>query len=106
MEFTIAVPEAVELKADDQVSFVTVPSNGKSTTVMVGATEEADSDEENTPDDAVVGSKFGKVFSVIAGLGGLAALVAGATHWLNQNQDFVHFLHPLCDFLAQFNIKF
>lgn len=106
MEFTIAVPEGVELKADDQVSFVTVPSNGKSTTVMVGATEEADSDEENTPDDAVGGSKFGKVFSVIAGLGGLAALVAGATHWLNQNQDSVHFLQPLCDFLAQFNIKF
>jgi len=106
VEFTIAVPEGVELKADDQVSFVTVPSNGKSTTIMVGAAEEADSNEESAPDDAVGSSKIGKVFGVIAGLGGLAALVAGATHWLNQNQDFAHFLQPLRDFLAQFNIKF
>lgn len=43
---------------------------------------------------------------VIAGLSGLAALVAGVAKIFNQNSGLSQLLQPLRNFLAQFNIKF
>lgn len=130
--FEIEVPEAVQLKAGDEVFVTPIPNvanpetgEGNGQNIVVKAADKVEEPGENSDNNSVEtpakpsvpsndgasdgaegSSKFGKVFGVIAGLGGLAALVAGATHWLNQNQDFAHFLQPLRDFLAQFNIKF
>ena len=130
--FEIDVPESVQLKAGDEVFVTPIPNvanqetgEGNGQNIVVKAAETAEEPSDNPGDgtsdapakpsapgsddvsDEVEGSsQFGKVFGVIAGLGGLAALVAGATHWMSQNQDFAYFLQPLRDFLAQFNIKF
>ncbi|MFA1531547.1 hypothetical protein ACDL65_05665 [Corynebacterium belfantii] len=51
-------------------------------------------------------SNFGNIFGVIAGLCGLAAVVAGVAKIFNQNSGLSQLLQPLRNFLAQFNIKF
>ncbi|AWR15867.1 hypothetical protein CIP107577_01140 [Corynebacterium diphtheriae] len=51
-------------------------------------------------------SNFGNIFGVIAGLNGLAAVVAGVSKIFNQNSGLSQLLQPLRNFLAQFNIKF
>ena len=133
VDFKIAVPQGVELKAGDEVFVTPVPNTansqtgeGPGQTIVVkpadvtdngdGANENEDkkpgagaNDEEGKKkpgnDLSSKGSSdAGKAIAAVAGLGGLAALVAGVAHLLNQNLGGVPFLQPIREFLAQFNI--
>ncbi|OJI02359.1 hypothetical protein [Corynebacterium diphtheriae] len=45
---------------------------------------------------------FGSIFGVIAGLGGVVALVMGVIKFFNQNSDVARFLQPLRNFFSLF----
>lgn len=45
---------------------------------------------------------FGSIFGVIAGLGGVVALVMGVVKFFNQNSDVARFLQPLRNFFSLF----
>ncbi|CAB0505288.1 intracellular motility protein A [Corynebacterium diphtheriae] len=45
---------------------------------------------------------FGSIFGVIAGLGGIVALVMGVVKFFNQNSDVARFLQPLRNFFSLF----
>ncbi|CAB0798875.1 intracellular motility protein A [Corynebacterium diphtheriae] len=45
---------------------------------------------------------FGSIFGVIAGLGGVVALVMGVVRFFNQNSDVARFLQPLRNFFSLF----
>lgn len=133
VDFKIAVPQGVELKAGDEVFVTPVPNTanpqtgeGPGQTIVVKPADVADNGdgankEEGKKPGAGVNdeegkkkpgndlssrgsSDAGKAIAAVAGLGGLAALVAGVAHLLNQNLGGVPFLQPIREFLAQFNI--
>lgn len=133
VDFKIAVPQGVELKAGDEVFVTPIPNTinpqtgeGPGQTIVVKPADVADNgdgankeegkkpgaganDEEGKKkpgnDLSSKGSSdAGKAIAAVAGLGGLAALVAGVAHLLNQNLGGVPFLQPIREFLAQFNI--
>ncbi|WP_306515247.1 hypothetical protein [Corynebacterium sp.] len=127
VNFEIAVPEGVELKAGDEVFVTPVPNvaipgtnegPGKNVTVKPAAApggedniveggKEHDQNEKPAvePKEPKGSSDFGKGAAALAGLGGLAALVAGIVHLVSHHAGGAHFLQPVRDFLAQFNIK-
>ena len=127
VNFEIAVPQGVELKAGDEVFVTPVPNvaipgtnegPGKNVTVkpavapggednVVEGGKEQDQNEKPAaePKEPKGSSDFGKGAGALAGLGGLAALVAGIVHLVNHHAGGAHFLQPVRDFLAQFNIK-
>lgn len=133
VDFKIAVPQGVELKAGDEVFVTPVPNTanpqtgeGPGQTIVVkpadvtdngdganndegkkpgaGANDEEDKKKPGNDLSAKGSSDAGKAIAAVAGLGGLAALVAGVAHLLNQNLGGVPFLQPIREFLAQFNI--
>lgn len=127
VNFEIAVPEGVELKAGDEVFVTSVPNvaipgtnegPGKNVTVkpaaapggednVVEGDKEQDQNEKPAaePKESKGSSDFGTVAAALAGLGGLAALAGGIVHLINHHVGGAHFLQPVRDFLAQFNIK-
>lgn len=121
VDFKIAVPQGVELKAGDEVFVTPVPNTanpqtgeGPGQTIVVKPADVADNGQGNNDDEGKKkpgndlsskgSSDAGKAIAAFAGLGGLAALVAGVAHLVNQNLGGVPFLQPIREFLAQFNI--
>ena len=120
VDFKIAVPKGVELKAGDEVFVTPVPNTvnpqtgeGTGQNIVVKPADVADNGQGNNDDEGKKpgndlsskgSSDAGKAIAAFAGLGGLAALVAGVAHLVNQNLGGVPFLQPIREFLAQFNI--
>lgn len=120
VDFKITVPKGVELKAGDEVFVTPVPNTvnpqtgeGTGQNIVVKPADVADNGQGNNDDEGKKpgndlsskgSSDAGKAIAAFAGLGGLAALVAGVAHLVNQNLGGVPFLQPIREFLAQFNI--
>ena len=51
-------------------------------------------------------SNIGDFFKTLAAIGGVVGVVSGVVKLFTQGFNGAHFLQPLRDFLAQFNIKF
>lgn len=120
--FEFSVPPGIELHPSDEIAVIPLYYDyGKDIPVKV-VVKSADNGNGQAPgggagdnppkpptSDGGAGegsSNFGNIFGVIAGLCGLAAVVAGVAKIFNQNSGLSQLLQPLRNFLAQFNIKF